>query len=87
MEFVPTGSELKFNVAPPVAVSCALPRLIDPSRKVTVPVGTLLPDWGAGHPGKSHALSWCQLSAGSRQRSRRGQGAALCSTYGYTHRG
>ena len=47
MEFVPTGSEAKFNVAPPVAVSGAVPRLVDPSRNVTVPVGTLLPDWGA----------------------------------------
>ena len=46
MEFVPTGSEDKFNVAPPVAVSGAVPRLVDPSRKVTVPVGTL-PDWDA----------------------------------------
>ena len=44
---VPTGSEAKFNEAPPVAVSCAVPRLVDPSWKVTVPVGTLLPDWGA----------------------------------------
>ena len=47
MEFVPAGSEPKVNVAPPVAVSCAVPRLVDPSRKVTVPVGTVLPDWGA----------------------------------------
>jgi hypothetical protein len=46
MEFVPAGSELKFKVAPPVAVSCAVPRGVVPSKKVTVPVATLLPDWG-----------------------------------------
>ena len=34
------------NVATPLAFNCPVPRLVDPSRKVTVPVATLLPDCG-----------------------------------------
>jgi hypothetical protein len=34
-------------VAPPLTLSFAVPRLVVLSRNVTVPVGTLLPDWGA----------------------------------------
>jgi hypothetical protein len=34
------------NVATPLAFSWAVPRLVDPSRKVTVPVATLVPVCG-----------------------------------------
>jgi hypothetical protein len=34
------------NVATPLALRVAVPRLVVPSRKVTVPVATLVPDCG-----------------------------------------
>jgi hypothetical protein len=35
-----------FKVATPLAFNGAVPRLVAPLRKVTVPVATPLPDWG-----------------------------------------
>ena len=46
IELDPTGSVVVFKVATPLAFNAPVPRLVVPLRKVTVPVGTLLPDWG-----------------------------------------
>ena len=44
MEWVPSDREARFKLAPPLAFNCAVPKLAEPSRKVIVPAGTLLPD-------------------------------------------
>jgi hypothetical protein len=46
IEFDPAASVVVLKVATPLAFSGAVPRLVDPSRKVTVPVATPVPDWG-----------------------------------------
>jgi len=46
IECVPAASVVVLNVATPLAFSWAVPRLVDPSRKVTVPVATLVPVCG-----------------------------------------
>ena len=43
IECVPAASVVVLNVATPLAFSWAVPRLVDPSRKLTVPVATLVP--------------------------------------------
>jgi hypothetical protein len=46
IELDPTASVVVLKVATPLAFNGAVPRLVVPSRKVTVPVATPLPDWG-----------------------------------------
>jgi hypothetical protein len=46
IDWDPAASVVVLKVATPLAFSGPVPRLVDPSRKVTVPVGTPLPDWG-----------------------------------------
>jgi hypothetical protein len=46
IDWDPTASAVVLKVATPLAFSGPVPRLVDPSRKVTVPVGTPLVDWG-----------------------------------------
>ncbi len=46
MECVPRTRVVVLNVATPLAFSWAVPKLVAPSRKVIVPVGTLLPVCG-----------------------------------------
>jgi hypothetical protein len=43
---MPAARVVVLKVATPLAFSCAEPRLVDPSRKVTVPVATVLPVCG-----------------------------------------
>jgi len=43
---VAAGNELVLNAATPLAFKVPVPRIVAPSRNVTVPVGTLLPDCG-----------------------------------------
>jgi hypothetical protein len=33
--------------AAPLPFNCAVPKVVDPSRKITLPVGTVEPDWAA----------------------------------------
>jgi hypothetical protein len=47
IELDPTASVAVLKVATPLAFNGAVPRLVVPLRKVTVPVATPLPDWGA----------------------------------------
>ena len=44
MESDPTGREVVLKVAMPLAFSVAVPSVVDPFRKVTVPVGMLVLD-------------------------------------------
>ncbi len=46
MECMPAARVVVLNVATPLAFSCAVPRFVVPSRKVTVPVATVLPVGG-----------------------------------------
>jgi hypothetical protein len=46
MECIPVANEVMLNVATPLAFSCVVPKLVAPSRNVTIPVATLLPVWG-----------------------------------------
>ena len=46
IDWDPAASVVVLKVATPLAFNAPVPRLVDPSRKVTVPVGTPLPDWG-----------------------------------------
>jgi hypothetical protein len=44
IESAPTGRAVVLKVATPLASSVAVPRLVDPFRKVTVPVGMFVLD-------------------------------------------
>ena len=46
MECIPVPRVVVLNVATPLAFSCAAPRLVDPSRKVTEPVAAVPPAGG-----------------------------------------
>jgi hypothetical protein len=43
---MPAARVVVLNVATPLAFSCAVPKSVVPSRKVTVPVATLVPVCG-----------------------------------------
>jgi len=46
MECVPAAREVVVNAAVALPFKVDVPRVVVPSRKVTAPVGTLLPAWG-----------------------------------------
>jgi hypothetical protein len=46
IDCVPAARVVVVSVATPTALRVAVPRLVVPSRNVTVPVGTLVPDCG-----------------------------------------
>jgi hypothetical protein len=46
MESAPTGSDVVLNVATPLAFKVPVPRIADPFKKVTTPVGIVVPDCG-----------------------------------------
>jgi hypothetical protein len=46
MECIPTAKVVVLNVATPLAFSCAVPRVVVPSKKVAVPVAAALPAGG-----------------------------------------
>ena len=46
IDCVPAARVVVLNVATPLALRVAVPRLLVPSRNVTVPVATLVPDCG-----------------------------------------
>ena len=75
MECVPAASEVVVNVATPLAFSCAVPRLVVPSRNVDGAgrhIGARLRRYCRG---KRHALTVGNLGRGSRERCCRGHRA------------
>ena len=46
MESVPVGSAVVFKEATPLALSVPVPSIVAPFKKVTVPVGVMLPELG-----------------------------------------
>ena len=47
IDCTPAGREVVLKEAVPLALSVAVPRVVAPFRKVTVPVGAMAPDCGA----------------------------------------
>jgi hypothetical protein len=45
IESAPAGSAVVFKVATPLVFSVAVPMLLPDCMKVTMPVGTVVPDW------------------------------------------